>query len=200
MKFIKESAEGKDVETLYHLGPLEPETTELIPSLLRLHDYGLLTMGSQPAEETVIEREGKWFQLSQIPFLDFVVPFRDGTEEFLRDLVADEQLKCTITDFRSDTPSIFPGSGCDIVVTREKVECESRESLEQAEWRDYTSIRSVPMYYGDLHLDETCFCDPVAQCMVTTLNDVDLFGRIESHAARYQQVFFPKLTPGLESV
>ncbi|GKT67145.1 hypothetical protein ColTof4_13536 [Colletotrichum tofieldiae] len=46
-EFIKLSADGiQDVYTPYHLGPLDPESLELVPALLRLHEYGILTTNS----------------------------------------------------------------------------------------------------------------------------------------------------------
>lgn len=44
-KFLKKEIPA----TFYNLGEIDDETIPLVPALLKLHDYGVLTIGSQPA-------------------------------------------------------------------------------------------------------------------------------------------------------
>ncbi|KAL8702269.1 MAG: hypothetical protein Q9201_004493 [Fulgogasparrea decipioides] len=67
--------------TFYHGRRLEEESDELVPGLLRLHDHGLLTIGSQPfrRQPERLEQGGRgyWYQLRQRPFLQFLIPQED---------------------------------------------------------------------------------------------------------------------------
>ena len=68
-----------------YMGNLDPETAPLLSGLLQLHDYGLLTVQSQPNEHTdphfrpafQHSPEG-WYEFRQRAFLDFLMP-TDGT-------------------------------------------------------------------------------------------------------------------------
>lgn len=61
-----------------YCGPLDAETKELIPGLLKLHEYGLLTHSSQPFEPVerkfVDQNGGSWEEWRQRPYLCFLAP------------------------------------------------------------------------------------------------------------------------------
>ena len=66
--------------SIYHWGPLDPESGALVSGLFSLHDYGLLTYESQPFEikPQFIERGGGWWsQRRQRPYLSFLLPQND---------------------------------------------------------------------------------------------------------------------------
>lgn len=71
---------GELKTTVYHGGPLCDETTPLIPNLLSLHDYGILTHAGQPHQDdgpffTDYKPPAlQWSQWRQRPYLDFLVP------------------------------------------------------------------------------------------------------------------------------
>lgn len=74
--FIK----GKRTCSIYHWATLEEETAPLIPGLLALHDYGLMTYGSQPFDrkpERLAIGGGYWYQIRQRPYLSFMTPLKD---------------------------------------------------------------------------------------------------------------------------
>ncbi|KAK3617927.1 hypothetical protein LTR56_024974 [Elasticomyces elasticus] len=65
----------------YHMGPPYAETTPAIPTLIRLHDYGILTTNSQPSKtvgpywkQCNCCPKRSWFQSRQRAFLTFLIP------------------------------------------------------------------------------------------------------------------------------
>ncbi|KAI7548686.1 hypothetical protein KC343_g14115 [Hortaea werneckii] len=86
----------------YHDGPIFDETIALVPGLLRLHDYGMLTVESQPSEDTAPTWEDcpccpfeGWFQNQQRPYLVFILPYHDKipkevVRRFLVELLIDD--------------------------------------------------------------------------------------------------------------
>ncbi|KAL8997397.1 MAG: hypothetical protein Q9169_003328 [Polycauliona sp. 2 TL-2023] len=90
--------------------PLDPETENLIPGLLRLHMYGLLTYGSQPfqpiqrikVDAGEDEERGWWREWHQRPYLCFLVPQHDRVpkqviEEFTSLLLAHPDIATCIS-------------------------------------------------------------------------------------------------------
>ncbi|KAK5718306.1 hypothetical protein LTR17_015659 [Elasticomyces elasticus] len=64
-----------------HMGPPYAETTPSIPTLIRLHEYGLLTIASQPSKTEEPEwaqcaccPKWSWFSCRQRAFLTFLLP------------------------------------------------------------------------------------------------------------------------------
>jgi hypothetical protein len=57
-----------------YVGPIDPETKPLVPVLIKLHRYGLLTCDSQPFEDSFGFFNGAWCQAKQRPFLWFLIP------------------------------------------------------------------------------------------------------------------------------
>ncbi|RMZ23527.1 hypothetical protein D0859_12442 [Hortaea werneckii] len=86
----------------YHRGPIFNETIALVPGLLRLHDYGMLTVESQPSQDTAPTWENcpccpfeGWFQNQQRPYLIFILPYHDkipkkAVRRFLVELLIDD--------------------------------------------------------------------------------------------------------------
>lgn len=73
--------------TPYHNGAIDSETTPLLKGLLRLHDYGLLTVESQPSKYTephfrpAFDRRyssAGWYEFRQRAFVEFLMP-TDGS-------------------------------------------------------------------------------------------------------------------------
>ncbi|KAK5123069.1 hypothetical protein LTR85_003265 [Meristemomyces frigidus] len=72
---------GESEISPYHMGPIYAETTSSLPTLLRLHDLGILTTNSQPSKVTGPEYDQcnccpkwSWFWNKQRAFLSFMMP------------------------------------------------------------------------------------------------------------------------------
>ena len=50
---------GQIPETLYYCGQIDEETIPLVPGLLKLHDFGLFTIGSQPYDHEINKNGNK---------------------------------------------------------------------------------------------------------------------------------------------
>ncbi|KAL0930292.1 uncharacterized protein CTRU02_214367 [Colletotrichum truncatum] len=138
VEFIKSSAEGRrDVSTPYHHGPLDEETEELIPSLLHLHEYGLLTTQSQPilaSEPEYIAEQQKWYEWRQIPCVDFFFEYQSVEAHlFLSYLINDNRLKVVWTEYRHG--SISRTSHTQSIPLSFKRVSARRESLQSEQWR-----------------------------------------------------------------
>ena len=106
---------------LYHEGPIFVETKPLPASLLRLHDYGMLTVESQPwAIKRVLECDScefgyacansKEYVVQQTPFLTFLFPENDSRisssaiESFAAHLLANMAFYASIIKFEDGFP------------------------------------------------------------------------------------------------
>jgi hypothetical protein len=69
-------------ETPYHGGPIDPETIPLVESLLKLHDFQLVTESSQPYEHSAFKLREEWAERQQRPFVSFIMPREHGRSFF----------------------------------------------------------------------------------------------------------------------
>lgn len=140
-KFIKGELEA----TPYYGGPLDDETKELIPGLLRLHDLRVFTFGSQPFEhgfrlvhDTSTKSHYKWVEDHQLPVIYFVMAQEDNPLKVFRNLR-------TRRDINTYAEELFPYAvvegSCteDIVVTRCR-ESNSWFGLKFSKWQDYSGV------------------------------------------------------------
>lgn len=101
---------GERKKSIYHYGPLCPESKNLIPALIELHDYGFLTCGSQPFEPSSprvvggdLATTGYWYSRRQRPYLSFLVPQNERMErqvvhEFCKLLLANPKVITVIVE------------------------------------------------------------------------------------------------------
>jgi hypothetical protein len=59
----------------YACGPIHQE---LVPGLLKLHDFGLFIVDSRPYEHNVYKSGEEWTEGQQQPFVSFIMPGKDG--------------------------------------------------------------------------------------------------------------------------
>jgi len=180
-EFILQCQAGEDVETPYH-GPLDEETTKLIPGLLRLHEYRLLTVGSQPIENLGPHLDdGFWNEEKQVPFLDFWMPHEGATTEaFISNLMNDSQLTTHVCD---DQNNLRPGSNTvEIDVSMWRTSTWYDELL-SAEWHACTSIQPHELFDGVLEGKAAEDANPLF-CNVLTSVNINLLERVESHAIK----------------
>ncbi|KAI7009809.1 hypothetical protein D0867_07959 [Hortaea werneckii] len=149
-KFLR----GESKRSCYHSAPIFDETVALVPGLLRLHDYGMLTMESQPGTappptwtKCPCCSDERWVQTQQRPFLMFIIPFHDKVPEevirrFLVELLIDDNFyahvwrdegSCRWEKCRKKirTASSFPQEWA----THTRKEAEKKEDLASAELR-----------------------------------------------------------------
>lgn len=131
---------GDSPGTVYHLSPLLMDSKLLEKQLLELHDYGFLTVNGQgPADyRGYNDRSGLYYHIKQRPYLIFAAP-RDSTpSSFLRLLIRDPRLFCTIINL--DTGNVcsnqVDGDGRE-VVTIEKG-AKNEKDLEAVPWQPAT--------------------------------------------------------------
>jgi hypothetical protein len=136
IKFIRESAAGHYVNTPYHLGPLDPEIRPLVPALLRLHHFGLLTTGIQSQASTVWSAHGRYHELQKYPCLDFLLPVTDEAARlFVTRLLKDESLITKAIDYKPSPPKFWPESAdAERVAVARSREGQSEEELSTADW------------------------------------------------------------------
>ncbi|RMY00723.1 hypothetical protein D0867_11644 [Hortaea werneckii] len=94
-KFLR----GESKRSCYHRGHIFNETIALVPGLLRLHDYGMLTMESQPGTAptpTTVTcpccSDERWIEIQQRPYLMFTLPYHDKVpEDVVRRFLAEKK-------------------------------------------------------------------------------------------------------------
>ena len=104
--------EGTMGFTPYYAGPIDKETRSMVPSLLRLHDYGFFTVSSQPSSKVELEKrpclcceEMTYHSGKQRAFLSFLLPqFLSkidplALKRFLADLITDDHFYASILSF-----------------------------------------------------------------------------------------------------
>jgi hypothetical protein len=113
-KFLR----GEIEETPYHCGPIVEETIPLVESLLRLHDFQMLTHNSQPYTDAYPSLfEGKWYQGKQRPYVSFVVPRKHAVSLF-RKLKERQEVVVMASDIYG---KVLKDSHKMVTVTRERV-------------------------------------------------------------------------------
>lgn len=189
-QYIRLSQAGKSISTPYYPGPLDTETTELIPGLLRLHDYGLLTTGSQPAcsgkEPPIRDIDKLWYQYKQWPFVDFVLLYEgEATEKFFSDLINNHTLITQIIDYRSRQPALFPGSFDGSFTFTYVRRAEFPDELSNMAWIKSIGLPGPTISFEDAFFDgmNPALSDKLLWCIVTTKYDIDLLGLVERYAA-----------------
>jgi len=184
-EFILDSRAGKCVTTPYWLSPLFDETTPLIDALLRLHDLGLLTTGSQPQISSKIgEDDEGYYECKQIPFVDFMVPRGEAVLPLVEKLLEDKELICQVIELGPGLSRFWPGSYTERVeVTHYRIG-QSKEQLPSAKWIVQTTFPKEPLALEDTSFDEL----PSTKekyffwCIIATRDDIDLLRRVEDHA------------------
>jgi hypothetical protein len=156
---------GQIPKTPYHGGPIDEETIPLLPGLLKLHDFGLFTICSQPYEQDVYESGKKWSEYQQRPFISFIMPGKDGLSlEFFKrlkeraaDVVVSAQELCPF--------KIVHGSHDLHAVSRKRI-ADTVKDLETAEWKAFTGVCSAYM------LDTDLYCVDVMKSVKPVLFDI----------------------------
>ncbi|KAH7418732.1 hypothetical protein BKA64DRAFT_763361 [Cadophora sp. MPI-SDFR-AT-0126] len=138
---------GQIPETPYHHGQIFEETIPLVPGLLKLHDFGLFTIDSQPSGCGVDKRD--------IAYLEFFEKLKERA-----DIVVHAQELCP---FR-----IVEGSHDRHVVTRER-KANNKKDLETTEWKPLGSVCSnrsmaflVSKYFPAMKQDKPVYFDVAA--------------------------------------
>ena len=168
---------GKTGQTFYYGGPVEKEMIPLVPDLVRLHERGFLTIGSQVAENVVcMYRDSKhncltWRRFQQRAFVDFFCPHNASylavVEKFF---AARQQYKVSITRVGYETSSA--NFGVFLPLNRCK-NATKRSLLKSAPWQEDMHMMGIPPGLEDL-MDST----------VLTKYDGDMGGYMHVSIAR----------------
>ena len=81
-------------------GCLNAETVNIAEPLLRLHDYGFLSLSSQPRTHEITAKDGLWCERQQRPFLEFFVPSSNQH-------VSSTTIQAFCTAFENDPAIVF---------------------------------------------------------------------------------------------
>ena len=153
---------GEIPVTPYHGGKIDDETIPLVESLLRIHDFQLLTDNSQPYEHQRRSKfDDEWAEYEQRPYVSFTMPGLHGRSlEFFASLKHRPEIMvhaCKLDPFMA-----LPGSDDEVTVTRERI-AKTAESLSRTEWVGLTwALRNVDISGNDYYcLDALRRADPV---------------------------------------
>ena len=148
---------GETRSTVYHGAPVDSETLPLVESLLRLHDFGILTYTGQPQlqenpEFITVNGRSFWYGTKQRAFLCFLVPRLEGpiSSANLRTF-CDLLLRhpSVVTHIVDDSPERTPRSAPAKIQSNTVEEhypltlerkATTAEELERAEFSVYTGI------------------------------------------------------------
>ena len=176
---------GEIPETPYHGGKIDDETIPLVESLLRIHDFQLLTDCSQPYEyQRPYKFSDGWAEYEQRPYVSFTMPGLHGRSlEFFASLKHRPEIMvhaCKLDPFR-----VLPGSDDEVTVTRRRM-AKTAESLSSTEWVGLTwALRNFDISDEDYYcLDALRRADPVVFMVAAREWGVclDLLGIIEEVA------------------
>jgi hypothetical protein len=151
---------------------------DLVPSLLRIHDYGIMTTQSQPAVAGPLETgDGGYFERRQIPFVTFFILCEDAaTEGFLNALLNDSRLVVSAIDFRQDSPVLWPKSCTgDSSVTYDR-SGRSMDGLLKAQWESSYGMEAGPFLFEESDLGEVSAAIglPLVFCAITQRHDLQV--------------------------
>jgi hypothetical protein len=124
-----------------------------VEGLLKLHDFRLLTDGSQPYEHgRAYELGNEWTEYQQRPYIAFIMPGENGQcLEFFERLKKRSEIvvqACELHPFR-----ILPDSHEQVAVSRIRI-AKTVEDLETTAWKDVTwalcesDISADEYYFG----------------------------------------------------
>lgn len=186
----RQSINGERNCSIHHLAPLDPESKDLIPGLLSLHDYGMLTHGSQPFErlrpEIVQKGGGFWAQSRQRPYLGFLVPQRDrvpqaSVDKFCDLLMAHPKIVTRITEKGKPMRTNLETSHA---VTVERTALTIKK-LYAEPWTDFTHLHLWNIIeHEDWHVEALTRAEPLDVAIGTRSwsEDVDLIALVKGAA------------------
>lgn len=128
----------------YSCGPLMPDSLPLIPKLLALHQFGLVTTNGQSNECKYGQptRSGdKYFDSEQKPYLCFTMLKSEGGRKLIKELMDSDKFVVKVTD--SETDQIDSNMSTSIKrynVTRDR-SAPSLDDLVETPWREFTNLR-----------------------------------------------------------
>lgn len=124
---------GKMAQTPYHFGPIDDETIPLVQPLLELHDFGLLTIGSQPYDHDFCYEEGTgWVERQQRPFVDFLMSGDDGQYlKFFQALTKRAEIAVRVSQIYPF--DILQGSHKGVTVSRQRIAKRAKQ-LKKQQW------------------------------------------------------------------
>lgn len=147
---------GKIRETPYHAGPLEDESIPLIPELITLHRYGLVTVNSQPATDdenqfTLNNREhpnGYYYDERQRPYVEFFMPNTAKRAAAIQAMFNDpSRYAVSIAHFdgrsyndKGQETTQYEKNFDETLVVTEDRGAETIEALKKEPWRAYSRI------------------------------------------------------------
>ncbi len=136
--------EGSIKETPYHHGPLENPSAELVKNLIKLHEYGILTVNGQEAicqNGLKLKHNNEWCDVEQRGFLEFHVDYENKklAESFLK-FIKQTELIYSIIDMKTcNTITNISRETKRYNVTRDR-SCKKKKDLKVTPWRYYTNL------------------------------------------------------------
>ena len=143
LKINKEFVEGIIKSTPYQCGPLDNPSPELVKNLIKLHQYGLLTVNGQ---ESVciggkMNYRKEWYDVEQRGYLDFHVQYNDIklAESLLRYIKQTDLVYIVVDMNTGNTITNLSNEIKRYNVTRDRSN-KNKETLKITPWRYYTNI------------------------------------------------------------
>lgn len=134
----KKFLQGEISSSPYWCGPIEDETSLLVPALLKLHDRQIFTFSSQPyARERTRGQGGKLYDHWQRAFISFIVSVENNPNRLFQVLRATKDIKVHARRVYS-LGAALSGS-----FTKAKVVTKYRRSSPLRRWKEATSIDPV---------------------------------------------------------
>ncbi|KAF2229456.1 hypothetical protein EV356DRAFT_521087 [Viridothelium virens] len=150
MKFLR----GDINYTPYHLGPLDPETEPLVPDLLKLHEYGVLTITGQPADYQFLRRtrsSGSYFvQFEQRAVIEFLIPGdpeivpQHSCKKFLELIKGESQWDVFIGSVYPEAKVLHCSLDDEGFTTTRKRKAATKEEIAEQDWKDCGHFK-IPM-------------------------------------------------------
>ncbi|KAL8886389.1 MAG: hypothetical protein Q9215_005902 [Flavoplaca cf. flavocitrina] len=196
-----------------YYGPLDAETKNLVPGLLRLHQYGFLTHESQPFEPVKRQQKhqngGWWQEWRQRPYLSFLAPQQDRIAK-----TAVEKLALLLLAHPSIVTIVAYGKGdrsyrTNIDDPHTTTEYRFARSADALTKEDFKANASIPPGYhhvtedwGDVDAVTSAQCLDITVASRSWDGDVDLAKLVEDLAieAGIQRDYCKHLEPADDSI
>ena len=161
LKLNRRFIRGELYCTPYHFAPLDEETNPLRANLVRFHDFGLLTINSQPFREADTPVQGgSWFgccpdpipnafsQWRQRPYVEFLLPSAhidpQQYRRFIDGLVGRDEIYTTyfLPEDTGTKLGNIPRDAHPVTTLRQALDLNL---LEFAKWEGFTWVNSQPV-------------------------------------------------------
>ena len=144
---------GKLKLSPYSCGPLMPDSLPLVPNLLALHQFGLVTTNGQSNEcryDQLTRGGDRYFESEQKPYIRFTMLKSEAGTKLISELMDSDRFIIIVTDGTTEEVETNMAESIEKYnVTRDRSSAATLKELKEIPWREFTNLWRRPGYLED---------------------------------------------------